>query len=55
VIVEGDPADLFHFFVDRDDRGLTVRGDRAVVTRLLERMPVPVPRPSPTEPEPAAA
>jgi DNA-binding HxlR family transcriptional regulator len=48
-VVEGDPAGLFHFFVDRDISGLKIRGNRAAVRQLLDALPGPAAAP----PEPA--
>lgn len=57
VVVEGDLAAFYCFLVDRDDSGLTVQGNRAVVRDLLETLPlqVPPPPPTPVEPDPIAA
>jgi DNA-binding HxlR family transcriptional regulator len=43
-VVEGEPAGLFHLFVDRELGAVTVRGSRAAVRQLLEMLP---PRPVP--------
>jgi hypothetical protein len=47
VVVEGDPAGVYHMFVDRRLDCVTVHGDRALLERLLEAAPVPVETPAP--------
>ena len=42
VVVEGDPAGLFHFLVDGDATGLTFTGDAASLERLLSLGRAPV-------------
>jgi DNA-binding HxlR family transcriptional regulator len=46
VVVEGDPAGVYHMFVDRRLDCVTVQGDRALLEQLLEVAPVPVELPA---------
>jgi DNA-binding HxlR family transcriptional regulator len=42
VVVSGDPAAVYHLFVDRRPDLVSVEGDRALLERLLEASPTPV-------------
>jgi DNA-binding HxlR family transcriptional regulator len=46
VVVVGDPEGLYHLFVDRRLDRVTVRGDRALLERLLDVAPARVPEPA---------
>jgi DNA-binding HxlR family transcriptional regulator len=46
VVVEGEPAGLYHLFVDRQLDGVSVTGDRALLERLVDVAPQPVELPS---------
>jgi DNA-binding HxlR family transcriptional regulator len=43
VVVEGDPAGLYHMFVDRRLDCVEVRGNRRLLKELIEAAPTPVP------------
>jgi DNA-binding HxlR family transcriptional regulator len=45
VVVEGEPQSIYHMFVDRRLDQVSVSGDRALLTRLLEVAPAPVEEP----------
>jgi DNA-binding HxlR family transcriptional regulator len=47
VVVEGDPAGLYHMFVDRRLDCVEVRGDRRLLKELIEAAPMPVTAPLP--------
>jgi DNA-binding HxlR family transcriptional regulator len=42
VVVEGDPAGIYHMFVDRRLDLVSVEGDRALLEQLIETAPAPV-------------
>jgi DNA-binding HxlR family transcriptional regulator len=42
VVVEGDPAGIYHMFVDRRLDLVSVEGDRALLGRLIEAAPAPL-------------
>jgi DNA-binding HxlR family transcriptional regulator len=42
VVVEGDPAGLYHLFVDRRLDLVNVEGDRGLLERLVEAAPEPI-------------
>ena len=42
VVVEGDPAGLYHLFVERRLDGVSVEGDRELLERLLDAAPQPI-------------
>jgi DNA-binding HxlR family transcriptional regulator len=42
VVVSGDPAALYHLFVDRNLDGVTIEGDRELLDRLIDVAPQPV-------------
>jgi DNA-binding HxlR family transcriptional regulator len=46
VVVEGDPAGLYHLFVDRRLDLVSVTGDRPLLERLIDVAPQPVELPS---------
>lgn len=46
VVVEGEPAGLYHLFVDRRLDGVSVTGDRALLERLVDVAPQPIELPT---------
>jgi DNA-binding HxlR family transcriptional regulator len=42
VVVEGDPAGLYHLFVDRKLDCVSVQGDRALLEQLIDVAPQPI-------------
>jgi DNA-binding HxlR family transcriptional regulator len=47
VVVEGDPAGIYHMFVDRQLDLVSIEGDRGLLEQLLDATPPPVEIPAP--------
>ncbi len=46
VVVEGDPVAVYHLFVDGQDDGVTITGNRELLERVLDATPEPVEMPA---------